>query len=46
MCEGGMGGYSAWPDAGGVNDQAAWMIDAFSILTTADAQAKHAAENP
>ena len=32
-CRGGMGGYAHWPDAGGVVDQAAWVVDAFGALT-------------
>jgi hypothetical protein len=32
VCRGGMGGVSHWPDAGGVGDQAAWVVDAFGIL--------------
>jgi hypothetical protein len=32
------GGYL--PDAGGLNDQAAWLIDAFSILTNAEQDLK------
>lgn len=39
MCRGEMG-YTAWPDPGGVNDQAAWTLDAFAILTDADAKAR------
>lgn len=31
-CRGGMGGYAHWPDAGGVGDQAAQVIDAFNLL--------------
>jgi len=27
-----MGGIAQWPDAGGVVDQAAWVVDAFSAL--------------
>ena len=26
-------GIAHWPDAGGLNDQAAWIVDAFSILS-------------
>ena len=36
-CRGGMGGYSSWPDDGGVSDQAAWLVDAFAVLTSASA---------
>jgi hypothetical protein len=31
-CRGGMGGIAHWPDAGGVNDQAAWVVDGFAVL--------------
>jgi hypothetical protein len=27
-----MGGIAHWPDAGGVSDQAAWVVDAFAAL--------------
>jgi hypothetical protein len=27
-----MGGLAHWPDAGGVADQAAWVVDAFGLL--------------
>jgi hypothetical protein len=33
-CRGGMGGIAHWPDAGGVGDQAAWLVDAFALLGT------------
>ena len=33
-CRAGMGGYAHWPDAGGVVDQAAWVVDAFGVLTS------------
>jgi hypothetical protein len=36
-CRGGMGGIAHWPDAGGVNDQAAWVVDAFTALGGIDA---------
>jgi len=32
-CRSGSGGYAHWPDAGGVADQAAWVVDAFGLLT-------------
>jgi hypothetical protein len=32
-CRGGMGGYTTWPDSGGLTDQAAWIVDAFAVLT-------------
>ena len=36
-CRGGMGGLAHWPDAGGVGDQAAWVVDAFTLLAGMDA---------
>ncbi|MCA3280538.1 MAG: hypothetical protein ING10_14825 [Roseomonas sp.] len=36
-CRGGMGGIAHWPDAGGVNDQAAWVVDTFAALRGIDA---------
>lgn len=36
-CRIGMGGYGSWPDAGGVNEQAAWLLDAFAVLSGAEA---------
>jgi hypothetical protein len=32
-----MGGIAHWPDAGGVNDQAAWVVDGFAVLGRIDA---------
>lgn len=29
-----MGGTATWPDAGGLNDQAAWTFDAFRVLAS------------
>lgn len=37
-CRSGMGGYSHWPDAGGVADQAAWVVAGFGVLTAASAR--------
>jgi hypothetical protein len=37
QCQGGFG-LAALPDAGGINDQAAWTLDAFSIMNAADAE--------
>ncbi len=34
------GGIAHWPDSGGVGDQAAWVVDAFSTLAS-----MHAAMN-
>lgn len=31
-CRSGMGGIAHWPDAGGVAQQAAWVVDAFGML--------------
>ena len=36
-CRGSEGGIAHWPDAGGVADQAAWVIEAFSTLSSLDA---------
>ena len=36
-CRSGMGGYGSWPDAGGVADQPAWVLDAFAVLSAAEA---------
>jgi hypothetical protein len=33
-----MGGIGCWPDAGGVSDQAVWIVDAFALLARIDAQ--------
>lgn len=33
-----MGGYTAWPDTGGVADQAAWVFDAFRTLGGIEAE--------
>ncbi|MCA3419667.1 MAG: hypothetical protein INF88_12300 [Roseomonas sp.] len=35
-CRSGMGGIAHWPDAGGVNDQAAWVVDGFALLAGAE----------
>ena len=44
ICRGGMG-YALLPDAGGVNDQAAWLLDAFAQLGALEAEAdRQAAE--
>ena len=37
-CRAGMGGIGCWPDAGGVTDQAAWVVDAFALLGELDAR--------
>lgn len=37
-CRGGMGGYTSWPDSGGVGQQSAWVIDGFAMLTNAEAE--------
>lgn len=33
---GGMGGAGPLPDAGGLNDQAAWLMHAFNLIAAAD----------
>jgi hypothetical protein len=33
-----MGGYSTWPELGGVLDQSAWTIDAFGLLSATAAE--------
>jgi hypothetical protein len=32
QCRSGTGGYACLPDAGGMNDQGAWLMDAFEII--------------
>lgn len=32
----GESGIAHWPDAGGVGDQAAWIVDAFAALSSID----------
>lgn len=44
-CRGGMGGMAHWPDAGGVGDQAAWIVDAFALLGSIDARMDDAARS-
>jgi hypothetical protein len=40
-CQSGMGGLAQLPDAGGLNNQAAWLVEAFAILDrAADEQRK------
>ena len=36
-CRAGVGGLAHWPDPGGVGDQAAWIVDAFAMLSAIDA---------
>lgn len=38
----GEAGMAHWPDAGGVADQAAWIVDAFAALTACDAEMREA----
>jgi hypothetical protein len=38
----GEAGTAHWPDAGGVADQAAWVVDAFATLTSIDADMREA----
>jgi hypothetical protein len=33
-----MGGLAHWPDAGGVADQAGWVVDCFGILASVNAR--------
>ncbi len=42
VCRGAMG-YALLPDAGGVNDQAAWLLDALAQLSAMEATADEAA---
>ena len=35
-CRSGMGGFAALPEPGGINQQPAWLLAAFSILDEAD----------
>jgi hypothetical protein len=44
-CRSGMGGFAALPDAGGINQQPAWLMNAFSVLEAADERLR-AAEKP
>lgn len=32
LCRRPEGGYAGWPDPGGLNDQPAWLVDAFRQL--------------
>lgn len=34
-CRNSMGGYSCLPEAGGYNDQPAWLMDAFDVIDAA-----------
>jgi hypothetical protein len=38
-CASGMGGFAQLPEPGGVNAQPAWLMEAFGILSAADAKA-------
>jgi hypothetical protein len=42
----GEGGIANWPAAGGVGDQAAWLVDAFGALGAAEARIKEAEPAP
>lgn len=33
-----LGGSAFLPDPGGVNDQAAWLMDAFAVIANAESQ--------
>jgi hypothetical protein len=37
-CRAGMGGYAVLPGPGGVNDQPAWLMEAFGVLGAFDAE--------
>jgi hypothetical protein len=39
-CQGGMGGYAQLPEPGGMNAQPAWLINAFGVLSAAEAEAR------
>ncbi|MCC7282773.1 MAG: hypothetical protein IT556_10345 [Acetobacteraceae bacterium] len=39
----GEAGIAHWPDAGGLNDQAAWIVEGFSLLSSMAAQWDEAA---
>ena len=41
-CQGGMGGLSHLPAAGGINDQPAWLMRSFGVLDAAEAEARKA----
>jgi hypothetical protein len=34
----GESGIAHWPDAGGIGDQAAWVVDAFQAISSIDAR--------
>jgi hypothetical protein len=36
LCRGEVG-IAHWPDAGGLADQAAWLVEAFAVLSSIDA---------
>ncbi|ONG56967.1 hypothetical protein BKE38_05070 [Pseudoroseomonas deserti] len=44
-CQGGMGGLAQLPGVGGVGDQAAWLMRAFSLLDGEEAKARRAKES-
>jgi len=38
MCRGAEGGFTIWPDAGGLNDQACFVVAAFNVLNAAESE--------
>lgn len=40
-----MGGFANWPDAGGVGDQSAWVVDAFTTLVGIEASLEEEAKS-
>jgi hypothetical protein len=43
-CRGGMGGYAVLPEAGGLNAQPAWLLEAFAYLAGVDSEIDAAAQ--
>lgn len=43
-CRAGMGGLAVLPEAGGINQQPAWLIHAFGMLDAADEEMRRAEE--
>ncbi len=41
-CRSGMGGFAALPEAGGINDQPAWLMAAFGVLDGAEEKLREA----
>lgn len=40
----GFGGFAALPEAGGLNNQPAWLLEAFNVLANAEADAERRAK--